>query len=136
MPRTHRAADAAPAPAGHKRPGGWYLSGAGPAGPGPQRQQAVICPRCQTEITDPISVRTGYCEVCKDFTLLCAAGRFAVYLQVLNAEGWWRSCTARGAVLWRVTRNGEARRVLLCSAHDQEVRSRQAPWVTGEPVPV
>jgi hypothetical protein len=93
--------------------------------------QAFICPRCGAKITGPTDSQLGYCAACGDFTGLCAAGRFATYIHVMNAQAWHRPCTNSGVHLWEITVAGTVRRVLLCTNHSAQACDGRAPWVNG-----
>src|SRR5262245_60426863 len=73
--------------------------------------QPVICPRCGARIAGPTDRQLGYCAACGDFTGLCAAGRFATYIYVLNAQDWHRPCTTAGVDPWEIAVAGTVRRV-------------------------
>src|SRR5262249_1243452 len=111
----------------------WRWLGAPSAAAGHQLagRGALVCPRCTAKITTDRQI--GYCSICRDFTGLCAAGRFATYTDIINATAWHRSCTVPGVELWQVTVAGAARRVLFCADHSAQ--ACRAPWVTGWPVP-
>jgi hypothetical protein len=97
--------------------------------------QPFTCPRCSGVITSPTDRQLGYCAACGDFTGLCAAGRFATYTSIINAQAWHRPCTTSGVDLWEITVAGAVRRVLLCTDHSAQARDGRAPWVNGASTP-
>ncbi|MGO8956116.1 MAG: hypothetical protein ACLQFR_01895 [Streptosporangiaceae bacterium] len=86
-------------------------------------------------IKDPAAARLGFCDRCHDFTGMCGAGRRIVSPDMMTLTSWHTPCTNPGAVPWEFSADGVARRALLCTEHDSQLRTGEAPWV-GDAFPL
>jgi hypothetical protein len=86
------------------------------------------CPGCGLPVRDQIAAGLGFCPRCQDFTGLCGAGRKLVCLDVMSRTTWHTPCTRPGSAAWQVSDEGGQRVLLLCPAHDGELRTGQAGW--------
>jgi len=91
--------------------------------------QIAICPQCRLLIRDEIAINAGYCARCRDFTLMCAAGRRLVSPDVTTRTAWHWPCTAIGTARWQVTRPSGAELVVLCPVHDSELAAGRISWI-------
>jgi hypothetical protein len=87
-------------------------------------EPSFICPVCQEPSGDPETAALGYCAGCKDFTGLCAVGRFLRRPDAFYAV----TCTDRGEIQRQISlRGGGEVRVLLCITHAAE--AEYGSWV-------
>jgi hypothetical protein len=97
------------------------------------RAPTVSCPQCRSAIRDRIALSAGYCARCREFTLMCAAGRRLVSPDVMTRTGWHWPCTSAGTTRWQVTAHTGVAIVLLCAVHGTDLASGRASWIV-EPV--
>lgn len=95
---------------------------------GRDRSGTWTCLGCGLPVTDLAAAGLGFCPRCQDFTGLCGAGRKLVCPDVMTWTTWHTPCTSRGVIAWQVG-DGAAQRVLLCSAHDEQLRTGRAGWI-------
>jgi hypothetical protein len=88
-----------------------------------------ICPDCGWHIRDRDAARLGFCDLCREFTGMCGAGRRIVCPDVMTITTWHTPCTRLGAEAWEITLVKGSHRTLLCETHDTQMRSREMPWV-------
>jgi hypothetical protein len=87
------------------------------------------CLGCGLPVTDPDAAGLGFCPRCQDFTGLCGAGRKLVCPDVMTWTTWHTPCTSRGLAAWQIGDGPTQRVLLLCSAHDEQLRTGQAGWI-------
>jgi ribosomal protein L37AE/L43A len=87
------------------------------------------CPGCGLPVTDRVAAGLGFCPRCQDFTGLCGAGRKLVSPDVMTRTTWHTPCTSRGAAAWQIADVAAQRVLLLCPAHDEQLRTGQAGWI-------
>jgi hypothetical protein len=96
------------------------------------------CPVCGLPSRDQAAARLGFCDQCREFTGMCAAGRTIICPDVLTRTSWHSPCTQLGDVAWQIWPGGQPPAkaagpaiALLCRGHDGHVRSGGTPWLTG-----
>jgi hypothetical protein len=97
---------------------------------GRQRSAAAwTCLECRLPVTDLVAAGLGFCPRCQNFTGLCGAGRKLVCPDIMTCTTWHTPCTSRGVAVWQVTDGATPRVLLLCPAHDDQIRTGQAGWI-------
>jgi hypothetical protein len=86
-------------------------------------------------IRDPAAARLGFCDQCQEFTGMCGAGRRIVSPDMMTMTSWHTPCTNLGTTRWEFSRDGTARRALLCVEHDSQMRTGAAPYI-GDAIPL
>jgi hypothetical protein len=91
----------------------------------------TACPVCGLRIRDLIAARLGFCDRCREFTGMCAAGRSVVCPDMMTRTTWHTPCTDLGVVAWEITVGYRRSRNVLCRAHDTQVRFGGTPWIVN-----
>jgi hypothetical protein len=60
---------------------------------------------------------------------MCGAGRKVVCPDMMSMTTWHTPCTRLGTAAWSISQGHESRVMLLCSAHDADLRAGRAPWI-------
>jgi ribosomal protein L37AE/L43A len=94
-----------------------------------------VCPACGLRIRDLIAARLGFCDRCREFTGMCAAGRSVVCPDMMTRTTWHIPCTELGVVAWEITVGYRLSQAVLCRVHDTQVRYGGTPWIV-DPVPL
>src|SRR5258708_20646354 len=89
----------------------------------------TICPACGLRIRDLIAARLGFCDRCREFTGMCAAGRSVICPDMMTRTTWHTPCTDLGVVAWEITVDHGMSSTVLCRGHDMQVRYGGAPGV-------
>jgi hypothetical protein len=89
----------------------------------------TICPACGLRIRDLIAARLGFCDRCREFTGMCAAGRSVVCPDMMTRTTWHTPCTDLGVLAWEITVGYGVSRTVLCRTHDMQVRFGGTPWI-------
>jgi hypothetical protein len=87
------------------------------------------CPGCELPVTDLVAADVGFCPRCQDFTGLCGAGRKLVCPDIMTWTTWHTPCTSRGVTAWQITDRASPLVLLLCPAHDEQIRAGLAAWI-------
>ena len=91
----------------------------------------TACPTCGLRIRDLIAARLGFCDRCREFTGMCAAGRSVVCPDMMTRTTWHTPCTELGVVAWEITLGYRLSKTVLCRAHDTQVRFGGTPWIVN-----
>jgi hypothetical protein len=89
----------------------------------------TTCPTCGLRIRDLIAARLGFCDRCREFTGMCAAGRSVVCPDMMTRTSWHTPCTELGVVAWEITVGCRPSTTVFCRVHDTQVRSGGTPWI-------
>jgi hypothetical protein len=107
----------------------------------PRLEPGVFTCPCGARTTDPVSICSGLCGICRRYTGLCQVGREPLLLPpdgIPVPDSWKRECPALGTYWWHIKVPGgpgpgwKAIHPLLCSPHHRE--ALHLPWIDGIPI--
>jgi hypothetical protein len=61
---------------------------------------------------------------------MCAAGRKIICPDMMTVTTWHTPCTSLGTLTWQITEGASQQLALLCPAHDEQLGSGRASWIS------